>query len=226
MKIALIGYGKMGRAIEPLALAAGHELVARVGMGQWDNPDQAWRTADVAIEFTHPDSGAENVRRLLDAGIPVVSGTTGWNHQLPEVEAHCQAVGGKMLVASNFSIGVNLFFAVAEFAAQKMAAWPQYVASIHEIHHTAKVDAPSGTAKTLLKRVVNQGYADLPVTWERKDPAPGTHVLTFASPVDRIALEHEAVSRDGFAGGALFCAEQIVRAEQGVYRVEQLLFGR
>ncbi len=226
MKIALIGFGKMGRAIEPLALAAGHELVARVGMGQWDNPDQAWRTADVAIEFTHPDSGAENVRRLLDAGIPVVSGTTGWNHQLPEVEAHCQAVGGKMLVASNFSIGVNLFFAVAEFAAQKMAAWPQYVASIHEIHHTAKVDAPSGTAKTLLKRVVNQGYADLPVTWERKDPAPGTHVLTFASPVDRIALEHEAVSRDGFAGGALFCAEQIVRAEQGVYRVEQLLFGR
>lgn len=226
MKIALIGYGKMGRAIEPLALAAGHELVARVGMGQWDNPDQAWRTADVAIEFTHPDSGAENVRRLLDAGIPVVSGTTGWNHQLPEVEAYCQAVGGKMLVASNFSIGVNLFFAVAEFAAQKMAAWPQYVASIHEIHHTAKVDAPSGTAKTLLKRVVNQGYADLPVTWERKDPAPGTHVLTFASPVDRIALEHEAVSRDGFAGGALFCAEQIVRAEPGVYRVEQLLFGR
>ena len=225
MKIALIGYGKMGRAIEPLALAAGHELVARVGKGQWDDPAQAWRTADVAIEFTHPDSGAEHVLRLLDAGIPVVCGTTGWNHQLPEVEAHCRALGGKMVVASNFSIGVNLFFAVAEFAAQKMAAWPQYAASIHEIHHTAKVDAPSGTAKTLLQRVENQGYSDLSVTWERKDPAPGTHVLTFASPVDRITLEHEAVSRDGFAGGALYCAEQIVRAEPGVYRVEQLLFG-
>jgi 4-hydroxy-tetrahydrodipicolinate reductase len=225
MKIALIGYGKMGRAIEPLALAAGHELVARVGKGQWNDPAQAWRTADVAIEFTHPEFGAEHVMRLLDAGIPVVCGTTGWYHQLPEVEAHCRAMGGKMVVASNFSIGVNLFFAVAEFAAQKMAAWPQYVASIHEIHHTAKVDAPSGTAKTLLQRVENQGYSNLPVTWQRQDPAPGTHILTFSSPVDRIALEHEAVSRDGFAGGALFCAEQIVRAEPGVYRVEQLLFG-
>ena len=98
MKIALIGYGKMGRAIEPLALAAGHELVARVDMGQWDA--QAWRTADVALEFTHPEFGAEHVTRLLDAGIPVVCGTTGWNHQLPEVEAHCRTVGGKMVVSS------------------------------------------------------------------------------------------------------------------------------
>lgn len=225
MKIALIGYGKMGRAVESLALAAGHELVARVGEGQWDDPAQAWRTADVAIEFTHPDFGAENVLRLLDAGIPVVCGTTGWNHQLPKVEAHCRALGGKMVVGSNFSIGVNLFFALTEYAAQKMAAWPQYAASIHEVHHTAKVDAPSGTAKTLLQRVENQGHSNIHVSWERKDPAPGTHVLTFSSSVDRIVLEHEAASRDGFAGGALFCAEQIVRAEPGVHRVEQLLFG-
>jgi 4-hydroxy-tetrahydrodipicolinate reductase len=226
MKIALIGYGKMGKAIEALALAAGHEIVARIQRGQWEDPNQPWQDAEVAIEFTHPESGAENVTRLLTAGIPVVCGTTGWNDQLATAEKLCLDKKGKMVVASNFSVGVNLFFQLAQYAGQLLAKWPEYRPSLHEIHHTAKVDAPSGTAKTLHSLLESGGLRDVPVTWERKDPAPGTHVLTFASPVDRLILEHEALSREGFAAGALLCAVKLVQAPVGVHSVSSLLFDK
>jgi 4-hydroxy-tetrahydrodipicolinate reductase len=224
MKIALIGYGKMGKAIEALALAAGHEIIAKIQRGQWDDPNQPWQDAEVAIEFTHPESGAENVTRLLTAGIPVVCGTTGWNDQLAIAEKLCLEKKGKMVVASNFSVGVNLFFQLAQYAGQLLANWPEYRPSLHEIHHTAKVDAPSGTAKTLHALLESGGLRDVPVTWDRKDPAPGTHVLTFASPVDRLILEHEALSREGFAAGALLCAVKLVQASAGVHSVASLLF--
>jgi 4-hydroxy-tetrahydrodipicolinate reductase len=224
MKIALIGYGKMGKAIEVLALAAGHEIIAKIQRGQWDDPNQPWQDAEVAIEFTHPESGAENVTRLLTAGIPVVCGTNGWNDQLAIAEKLCLEKKGKMVVASNFSVGVNLFFQLAQYAGQLLANWPEYRPSLHEIHHTAKVDAPSGTAKTLHALLESGGLRDVPVTWDRKDPAPGTHVLTFASPVDRLILEHEALSREGFAAGALLCAVKLVQASAGVHSVASLLF--
>jgi len=224
MKIALIGYGKMGKAIEALALHAGHEIVAKIERGQWDDPMQPWQHADVAIEFTHPESGAENVTRLLAAGIPVVCGTTGWNDQLADVEQLCLNRKGKMVVASNFSVGVNLFFQLARYASELFAHFPGYHPSLHEIHHTAKVDAPSGTAKTLHEITQSAGLKDVPVTWERRDPAPGTHVLTFASTVDQLVLEHEALSRDGFAAGALLCAEKLVQAPTGIHSVASLLF--
>jgi len=226
MKIALIGYGKMGKAIEALALTAGHEIVAKIQRGQWDDPMQPWQHADVAIEFTHPESGAENVARLLAAGIPVVCGTTGWNDQLASAEKLCMEKHGKMVVASNFSVGVNLFFQLAHYAAELLSHWPEYRTSVHEVHHTAKVDAPSGTAKTLHALLESGGLRDVPVTWERKDPAPGTHVLTFASSVDMLVLEHEALSRDGFAAGALLCAVKLVQAPAGIHSVSSLLFDK
>lgn len=225
MKIALIGYGKMGRIIDDLALQAGHEVVARLGRTGWDDPQESWRTADVAIEFTEPHSGAANVRRLLEAGIPVVCGTTGWYEHRAEMEELCRKKQGKMVIASNFSIGVNVYFALAQRAAEWLKRFPNYRAAIHEIHHTAKVDAPSGTAKTLQERVHAGGWKDVPVTWERIDPAPGTHILTFSSEVDTLTLHHEAHSRAGFASGALHCAEQLVASTPGVYAVEELLFG-
>lgn len=225
MKIALVGYGKMGKAIETLALAAGHEIVARIQRGGWDDPTQRWKEADVAIEFTHPESGAAHVRRLLEAGIPVVCGTTGWNDQLPDAEQVCTEKHGKLVVASNFSLGVNLFFRLAQQASELFSHWPDYRPALHEIHHTAKVDAPSGTAKTLHALMEAGGLDQVPVTWERKDPAPGTHVVTFTSSVDKLVLEHEALSRDGFAAGALLCAERLVHAPAGIHSVASLLFG-
>lgn len=236
MKIALIGYGKMGKTIEQLALAKGHEIVLMVDK---DNPQDFTidnlRKADVAIEFSQPESAFRNVKRCLQAGVPVIVGTTGWLEQLEEAKQLCEQMGGAMLQATNYSIGVNLFFAINRYVAKLMNGQPQYDITIEEIHHTQKLDAPSGTAITLANDIVNEierktqwvnhetsESADVQIISKRIDPAPGTHEVTYSSDIDTLKISHEAHSREGFALGALTAAEWIV-GKKGVFTMQEVL---
>jgi 4-hydroxy-tetrahydrodipicolinate reductase len=234
MKIALIGYGKMGRAIENLAPSAGCEIVLRIDQ---DNPGDFERLhlADVAIEFTRPESAVDNYRRCFDAGIPVVSGTTGWTSRMDEVRAWCEEAGGAFFYASNFSIGVNVFFALNRFLAERMNHLPAYDIQLEEIHHTQKLDAPSGTAITLAKDILDRidrkekwvnreaaGEKELSILSQRLDPAPGTHSVVYRSAIDEIEIRHEAFSREGFARGALEAAKWLV-GKKGCFGMEDLL---
>ncbi len=236
MKIALIGYGKMGQTIERLALARGHEVVLKVNVDNVQDLTTAnLQKANVAIEFTQPESAFDNVRACLDAGVPVVSGTTGWLEHLAEAQNICQNKGGALLHATNFSIGVNIFFALNRFLAKMMDTQPQYDVEMEEIHHTQKLDAPSGTAITLAEGILNEMERktkwvnhdtdiknELPIISKRVDPAPGTHKVTYHSPIDTITISHEAHSREGFALGALTAAEWIV-GKQGVFTMQDVL---
>ncbi|WEK38177.1 MAG: 4-hydroxy-tetrahydrodipicolinate reductase [Candidatus Pseudobacter hemicellulosilyticus] len=236
MKIALIGYGKMGRAIEGIALERGHEVVLRVSVDNLeDNTIQHIQQADVAIEFTGPESAYDNIIRCLDAGVPVVSGSTGWLARYDEAVAHSQTSNGALLYASNFSVGVNIFFAINKQLASLMAAHPEYEVSMTEVHHTEKKDAPSGTAISLARQVltsidrkkqwVNQptGKAeDLVILSERVDPAPGTHIINWSSPIDDIEIKHTAHNRKGFASGAVLAAE-FLQSRKGVYTMSDVL---
>ncbi|HAA13215.1 MAG TPA: 4-hydroxy-tetrahydrodipicolinate reductase [Cytophagales bacterium] len=221
MKIALIGYGRMGQAIEALALERGHSIVARISD---ENPEEVTNLAsvgaEVAIEFTQPTAAVANLTSCMEQGVPVVSGTTGWLDRWSEVAEACQTHNGTFLYASNFSIGVNLFFKVNSFLARLMNPQAQYDVAIEEVHHTGKKDAPSGTAITLAQGIVEEverktRWAHPPesspeaisITDIRQDPAPGTHKITYQSEIDTITIEHEAHSRQGFAVGALLAAE-------------------
>jgi len=218
MKIALIGHGKMGRAIEEIALARGHEIVSIIDVGnRADLDSEAFLSADIAIEFTCPAAAAGNVTAALSRGVSVVSGSTGWDPLAPGIQA---AIGGKALMwSSNFSLGVNLFFAVNRYVASLMARQPQYAPSITEIHHVHKLDHPSGTAITLAQEIAGplrlDGWTEdsaqtpqrLLITSERRGEVPGTHTVRWDSPVDSITLTHEAHSRQGFALGAVTAAE-------------------
>ncbi len=236
MKIALIGYGKMGRAIEEIALQRGHEIVLKINIENLeDNTPENLRKADVAIEFTGPETAYENVVGCLKAGIPVVCGSTGWLNRYDEVASLCKQANGTMLYASNFSIGVNIFFAVNERLAALMSTQPQYDVSIKEIHHTQKLDAPSGTAITLAEQVLSRTNQktrwvkdsgstdhDLVIVSERIDPAPGTHHVKYTSSVDDIEIIHTAHSRTGFASGAVQAAEYIA-GRKGVFSMRDVL---
>ncbi len=236
MKIALIGYGKMGQAIERLAQDAGHDIALIVNIDNTSDLTAAQlRRADVAIEFTQPQSAPDNIRACLDAGVPVVSGTTGWLAQLPAIQAYCERQGGAMLHATNFSMGVNILFALNRYLANMMQYQPQYDVHIEEVHHTQKLDAPSGTAITLAQDIlsvitrktnwVNEAAtqpSELSIISERIDPAPGTHRITYHSNVDTITICHEAHTRDGFAQGALIAAEWIV-GKKGVFTMQDVL---
>jgi 4-hydroxy-tetrahydrodipicolinate reductase len=236
MKIALIGYGKMGRAIEEIALQRGHEIVLKVSIENvQDNTIENIRKADVAIEFTGPESAYDNVIKCLDAHIPVVCGSTGWLHRYEEAVQYCRAKNGTLLYASNFSVGVNLFFVLNQRLAAMMAPHAEYDVHMKEIHHTQKKDAPSGTAITLAEGIlrnyprkqqwVNQAssnIADLVILSERVDPAPGTHIVTYTSEVDDIEIKHTAHSRKGFATGAVIAAEY-VQTRKGVFSMEDVL---
>ncbi|MGQ0649086.1 MAG: 4-hydroxy-tetrahydrodipicolinate reductase [Gemmatimonadaceae bacterium] len=225
MRLLIVGDGKMGRAIDALALERGHQVVAVLGAR--DNQDGAAIAAhagscDVAIEFTEPAAAVANVRACLAAGIPVVSGTTGWSAEQPQVEAAARASGAAMLVAPNFSLGVALLTALAERAGQLFAAHPQYDASLVETHHSAKKDAPSGTALSIrqaAERELGRGISTVSV---RVGSVPGTHTLLFDGPFEQIVLSHEARDRRVFADGALRAAEWLV-GRTGVYTMRDVL---
>ncbi len=239
MNIALIGYGKMGHAIEQVAIKRGHNIVLRVSTANKHELDEAHlKLADVAIEFTTPATAKENVLLSLSAGINVISGTTGWNDQLPEVQTMAIQCGGGFMHASNFSIGVNIFFEINKLLASLMKGRNEYDVLIEETHHTQKKDAPSGTAITLAEQIIqnlgsktrwalndlNENNA-IPVIAYRVENVPGTHRVTYSGADDDIAIQHTAHNRDGFALGAILAAEYI-NGKQGVFSMRDVLFNK
>ncbi len=236
MKIALIGYGKMGQMIEELALQRGHQVVLKIHIDNTETfTKENIESADVAIEFTAPDSAYDNVKKCLDFGVPVVSGSTGWNDRLDKMKKYCLDKNGSFLHASNFSIGVNIFFEVNKLLARLMSGQLEYDVDMKEIHHTQKKDAPSGTAVTLAEQVlqelprkkswVNKEAAapeELSILSERIDPAPGTHSIRYHSEVDDIEIIHTAHNRKGFALGAIMAAEYI-HDKKGVFTMKDVL---
>jgi 4-hydroxy-tetrahydrodipicolinate reductase len=236
MKISLIGYGKMGKAIEKIALSKGHEIVLRIDLeNNHELTTQNLLKSDVAIEFTGPSSAFENLIKCAEAGIPAVCGSTGWLKEYPVVTDAYRKNGSAFLYTSNFSIGVNIFFELNKKLASLMVAHPEYVAGIREIHHTHKLDAPSGTAITLAEQIISeiptlknwinqtgQKPGELPIISERLDPAPGTHEVKYQSAIDDIEIIHTAHSRDGFAGGAVLAAEFILH-KKGIFSMKDVL---
>lgn len=236
MKIALIGYGKMGHAIEEVALAKGHEVVLRISIENTeDNTIDNIRKADAAIEFTSPHSAYDNIIRCLDAGVPVVSGSTGWLVKLEATRQYCLQQQGAFLYASNFSVGVNIFFEVNRRLAALMAPHPDYKVRITEIHHTEKKDAPSGTAISLADQIlekitrkkgwvnhISDNLDELEILSERTDPAPGTHRIEYDSAIDTIEITHTAHNRRGFATGAVLAAEYL-HGKKGNYQMSDVL---
>ena len=239
MKIALLGYGKMGKTIEKLATAKGHEIVFKsdencielLKNGQING-------AAVAIEFTGPESAAENIKACISGGIPVVSGSTGWlKHHWEEVTEYCKVNNGSFFYASNYSIGVNIFFEINERLAQLMNAFPEYKAEIEEIHHIHKLDAPSGTGITLAEGILknheaynewtlddaNENQAGkLPIIAKRIGEVPGTHIIRYHSPIDDIEISHIAKGREGFASGAILAAEWLI-GKKGIFGMRDLM---
>ena len=225
MKLAIIGYGKMGHAIEALALERGHAVVAKVDIGdQWTVVSD--QCADVAIEFSTPATAVENIRRCWQLGLPVVCGTTGWNAQYEAVKAECLSGGHALLASSNFSIGMNIMFALNERLAAMMKGRDDYKVSISETHHIHKLDAPSGTAITLQEQIVEHGARsteDVPIESFRVGEVPGTHTVVYDSEIDTLTLTHEAHSRKGLALGAIVAAEWLAKAGPGVYTMRDVL---
>lgn len=236
MKIALIGYGKMGHIIEEIALQRGHEIVSVIDIdNQQDFDSQAFLSADVAIEFTRPQTAKDNIVRCLDRHIPVVVGTTGWYDALPQIKELCHTTEGGLFYASNFSIGVNIFMALSKYTAKIMNKFSNYEVGIEETHHIHKLDSPSGTAITLAEGIIDE--LDRKQRWEetstpapdtlgitaiRRDEVPGIHTIRYESDVDSITLTHDAKSRAGFAWGAVVAAEFLC-GKKGVYTMTDLL---
>ncbi|MDB9988364.1 4-hydroxy-tetrahydrodipicolinate reductase [Flavobacteriaceae bacterium] len=231
MKIALLGYGRMGKAIEQIANERGHTIVAKIDK----NENQGKLSeAEVAINFSIPDAAVANIKAAMEKQIPVVCGTTGWLEQLKEVEDFCLQNKTAFLYASNFSVGVNLFFKLNEVLAKLMYPHKSYSAAMKEIHHIHKLDAPSGTAITLAEGIFDQSkYTDwsiddtkgditLPIAVERTGEVPGTHSIEYKSSVDSISIQHEAHSRQGFALGAVIAAEWI-QDKKGVFTMNDVL---
>ena len=224
MRLLIVGDGRMGRAIEALARERQHDVVAVLGAG--DNRGgsgiAAYAGAEVAIEFTEPGAAAANVEACLSAGLPVVCGTTGWYADRPRVEAAVRQAHGALLVAPNFSLGVALLTALAERAGALFAAHPQYEAALVETHHSAKQDAPSGTALAVQRVVAESLGRPVPVSSVRVGAVPGTHTLLFDGPFEQIVLSHEARDRRVFADGALRAAAWLV-GRQGVFTMLDVL---
>jgi 4-hydroxy-tetrahydrodipicolinate reductase len=239
MKIALLGYGKMGKVIERIALERGHEIVLRKGSsGAFDGLENA----NVAIDFSVPDAAVGNISACLNTDVPVVSGTTGWLDQYEKMTALCDEKQGAFIYGSNFSLGVNLFFELNETLARMMAKFPEYKASMEEIHHTQKLDAPSGTAITLAKGIIDysdysswaleNAKADDPsdselakqilIDAKRIENVPGTHSVTYNSAVDAIQITHTAHNREGFALGAVIAAEWLY-GKTGIFTMRDVL---
>ena len=245
MKIALIGYGKMGKAVEKLALAKGHDIVLRITQGNHEElKGENLKMADVAIEFSLPSTAFHNIAACLKNNLPVVSGTTGWLGQMPAIKELCRHHDGGFFYASNFSVGVNLLFSINRVLAKFMKHHRQYDVSIEEIHHTQKLDYPSGTALTLAEGIIENSSikqawtADLTsdnrqvetkeeenklvITSKRINSIPGSHYVKWSSPIDQIEISHVAHSREGFAMGAVSAAEWII-GKKGVFGMNDLL---
>lgn len=239
MKIALIGYGKMGHMIESIALERGHTISVAIDRDNTADFDSAaFRESDVAIEFSVPETGFDNVIRCLKAGLPVVSGTTGWSAKLPEARNYCESVGGSLIWASNFSIGVNVFMAANRLLARIMNRFPEYTPSMEEVHHIHKLDHPSGTAITLAEQIVSEtdrigSWAEsedevdarkgvLEISHERRGEVPGIHTVEWDSEADTITITHSAKSRRGFALGAVLAAEWLP-SHPGIHTVDEAL---
>ncbi|TKG96345.1 4-hydroxy-tetrahydrodipicolinate reductase [Puteibacter caeruleilacunae] len=236
MKIALVGYGKMGKEIEQIALNRGHEIVLKIDVtNQDDLTIENLQKADVAIEFTIPNSAINNYKLCFEAGIPVVSGTTGWLEQMEEVETSMKENNGTFFYASNFSLGVNLFFELNKRLAELMNGFSDYEVSMEETHHIQKLDAPSGTAITLAEGILeeldrkdkwslaNQREAnELVINPIRRGYVPGIHTIRYESAVDTISIKHDAKSRQGFAFGAVLAAEFSV-GKKGFLGMKELL---
>ncbi len=230
MKIALLGYGKMGQTIERIALERGHEIVLKKDEF---NTYEGLSDADVAIDFSIPSVAVENISNCFYAKVPVISGTTGWLDRYDEMVALCAAQNGAFISSSNFSLGVNLFFELNEYLAKMMSKFSSYKVEMEEIHHTQKLDAPSGTAISLAKGVIeNSDYTNwtledaeenlIHIEAIRTENVPGTHTVTYNSEVDTIEIKHTAHNRDGFALGAVIAAEWIV-GKHGIFTMKNVL---
>jgi 4-hydroxy-tetrahydrodipicolinate reductase len=231
MKIALLGYGRMGKTIENIAKARGHEIVAIIDK---DNPKDSLNDAEVAINFSIPSAAVENIKHALNEGVAVVCGTTGWLNSLSDIESLCTSKKGAFLYASNFSLGVNIFFALNEKLAQIMGQHKQYNVSLSEIHHIQKLDAPSGTAITLAEGILpyvdKNAWAleedakeiELTIRAERMADVPGTHTVDYNSETDKISIEHIAHNRDGFALGSVVAAEWL-NGKSGIFTMKDVI---
>jgi 4-hydroxy-tetrahydrodipicolinate reductase len=231
MNIALLGYGRMGQTIEQIAIKRGHKIVLKV-----DKDDTGYdiTKADVAIDFSIPDVAFNNISNCLNKQVPVISGTTGWLHDYDKAVALCKEKKGAFIYASNYSLGVNIFFELNKVLAKMMSNLKQYDISLEEIHHTKKLDAPSGTAISLANDIIDKhntyenwsldagNETTIPIIAKRIEDVPGTHTVTYESDVDTIKMEHIAHSRDGFALGAVIAAEWIV-GKTGVFTMNDVL---
>ena len=237
MKIVILGYGKMGKAIEKIALNRGHDILLKIHR---ENQEQLnvknLSRADVVIDFSIPNSAKENILMAINANTPIISGTTGWLDHYDEVSQYCTEKNSAFLYASNFSLGVNLFFELNKNLAKLMNTHQQYQIEMTEIHHTQKLDAPSGTAISLAEQIISEN--DKKNTWtlepensneqirihaEREGNVPGTHIVNYESDIDTITIKHEAHSREGFAFGAVIAAEWI-QNKKGVFSMHDVLF--
>ena len=236
LRIALIGYGKMGKAIEEIAIKRGHSIRLKIDIHSLaDFTKQNLQQCDVAIEFTSPHTAVQNILTCLEAGIPIVCGSTGWLARWEEIKQACESNNGSLVYASNYSVGVNIFFEVNQLLARLMNPQSDYEVSMEEIHHTEKKDAPSGTAITLAEQIlenlgrkkqwVNEHSVspeELSIISERIDPAPGTHKIKYSSSVDDIEIIHTAHNRQGFATGALLAAE-FIKGKKGIFSMKDVL---
>lgn len=230
MKIALLGYGRMGKAIEEIAVQRGHTIPLKIDI---ENKTIDLSNVDVAIDFSSPDAAFKHIHACMEQQVPVVSGTTGWLSRYEEIVSFCKDKNGAFIYASNYSIGVNLFFNLNEYLAKMMQNIAGYEVSMEEIHHVHKLDAPSGTAISLANQVINNSSKeqwslknnsekDLFIQVKRENEVPGTHSVTYTSNVDAIEIKHTAFNRTGFALGAVIAAEWLI-GKQGVYSMKDVL---
>ena len=230
MKIALLGYGKMGKIVEKLAIKKGHTIVSRIN--QYSSKEEILK-ADIAIEFSTPQAAVSNIKFCLENDIPIVSGTTGWLAHYDKMIKLCENRNGSFIYASNFSIGVNLFFSINEYVSNLMEPWKDYQVSIEEVHHNQKLDIPSGTAVTLAEGIIRNSdknkwelngteAENINITAKRINDIKGNHIINYDSNIDTISIKHEAHSRDGFALGAILAAEWLVD-KKGIFTMKDVL---
>tara|TARA_R110002020_G_scaffold203146_5_gene406574 strand:- start:18513 stop:19214 length:702 start_codon:yes stop_codon:yes gene_type:complete len=230
MNIGLFGYGKMGKMIERTALGRNHTIVAKLDA---ESPQTDFTNWDVAIDFSQPGAAFNNIAQCMDHGVPIISGTTGWLADYDKAVAHCHQKNGAFIYASNFSLGVNIFFELNEYLAKMMKPLEQYSVALEEIHHTQKLDAPSGTAISLAQGIIKHTHhtgwelngtekGNIPIVAKRISEVPGTHIVEYGSAVDSLEIKHTAHNREGFALGAVIAAEWIV-GKTGVFTMKDVL---